>query len=273
MHRELHISIGLPGSGKTTVFKKLSKEAGRLSNLIECDQFLHGARGGRYKTMEDLIKDRSSLFDRHTYLDGLFLTRVDVDKVLSIAKERNRLPSHVIIHYWNPNVEACLWNDQYRRDDDSNVTIENADMDTINKIMGIQDYDRYKGVKFSKKTYNIERKPGWKVFSDKHKLYVDEHGIVKGDSWSLGGTWNDCWGNTGTVSPSTAPDSMTEFDDLLEKVAPSISFLQYKKISKNCVSIREYSDGDYYGGSTYHNQYLLDLPCLYEYLIENELIN
>jgi len=272
MHRELHISVGLPGSGKTSAFKILHKEMGRLANLIECDQYLHGARGGRYKNMEELIKDRSSLFDRHTFLDGLFLTRKDVEKVLEIACDRNRLPSHVIIHYWNPNVEACIWNDTHRRDEDSAITIENAKIDSINEIMEVKDIEKYKKIKFSKKTYNVQRKPEWKMFSDEHQLYANEEGVVKGDSWSLGGTWQDCWGNSGSVSPSKAPDSMTELDELLEKVAPSISFLQYKNIANNCVSVREFREGDYYGGSTYHNQYLLNLPCLYDYLKEKELI-
>ena len=66
---------------------------------------------------------------------------------------------------------------------------------------------------------------------------------------------------------------MYELDNFLEKVAPNITFLQYKNITNGCVSTEEFSDGDYYGGTTYHLRYMLDVRKLYECLIEKEIIN
>ena len=149
-----------------------------------------------------------------------------------------------------------------------NVAIENAIIDTIDEIMSLE----FGNIKFEKQVYSVERKPEWRVFADENDLYVEENGVLKGDSWCLGGSWRDCWDNTGTVSPSSAPDGMRELDSLLEEIAPSISFLQYKSILNECVSIVEFSDGDYYGGTTYHNRYEMNIPRLYEFLVEKSII-
>jgi len=270
VERKLNISIGLPGSGKTTKFKELSKEAGRNSNHIECDYYLRITRS--YEgSMEKLLRDRSSIFHHDTFLDGLFLTKEDVKKVINAADNRGNKPTHVVIHYWNENREYCNWNDKGRREADSNITIDNAKMDSLKEIMTLR--EDFPKIKFFKKVYDVEKKPRWKVWADINELYINDEGILKGSSWSLGGSWNDCWGNTGSISPETPPEGMSELDDLLEKVSPSITFLQYKKIMNECVSVHEYSDHDYYGGCTYHNQYQLNVSCLYNYLVDKGLLD
>lgn len=267
--KELHISVGLPGSGKTTLFKKLySALVRRVCIQIECDSYLR--KGNRYKDMESLLRERSSTFQEITFLDGLFLKKRDINKVIEIAIENKIAIEKVVIHYWNPNREYCQWNDIGRRGEDSSITISNAEIDSIEKIMRIE--EDYKSIKFEKQVYDVVKKDAWKVFAESNGLYVNDEGILSGESWSLGGSWNDCWGNTGTVSPSSAPEGFRELDDLLEKVAPNISFMQYKKILNECVSKKEYSDHDYYGGCTYHNKQVLNVRALYDYLIEKEII-
>jgi len=205
-----------------------------------------------------------------TYLDGLFLKKEDIAKVLGIAKEKLVAVEKVIVHYWNPNREYCQWNDIGRRGEDSSITIANAEVETIGEIMKIK--ETFKDIKFEKQVYDVVKKEAWKVFADSNELYTNDEGILSGESWCLGGSWRDCWDNTGTVSPSSAPEGFRELDDLLEKVAPDISFLQYKKILSECVSNKEFSEGDYYGGSTYHNKQVLNVIALYNYLIEKEII-
>jgi hypothetical protein len=61
---------------------------------------------------------------------------------------------------------------------------------------------------------------------------------------------------------------MSELDTLLEKVAPNISFLQYKKITNECISTKDFSEGDYYGGCVYYSQYVLDVKSLFDILKE-----
>lgn len=265
---ELHISIGLPGSGKTTEFKKLSSQDGRGSMYVDCDAFL---REKQYKDIDRLLKDRSSVFEGKVFLDGFFLTKDDVKKIVDIVRENKRLKiNKVIIHYWVPNRDICKWNDRGRRSVNSRISIENATIDEIKDIMLVS--ADYEDIKFEKKLHAIVKKEGWKVFAGEHGLSVDESGILKGASWSLGGTWGSYSGSGGTVSPSAAPDGFRELDDFLEKVAPEITFLQYKKIMSECVSIREYSEGDYYGGRVTYNEQLLDVKALYNYLVDREII-
>lgn len=81
-------------------------------------------------------------------------------------------------------------------------------------------------------------------------------------SWVTGGvTGGSCWG--GTHSPRGA-DPEPEFivlDDLLEKICPSITYLQYKKIVQ-LMEVSEDYESEYYGNSTCYTikkLYLIDL--------------
>jgi hypothetical protein len=96
---------------------------------------------------------------------------------------------------------------------------------------------------------------------------------MKSDTWCLGGTTGSCWGpEKHTVSASTPPTSFKEFDDVLERVCPNITFLQYKRIYNHSVLSDTEHHSDYYGGSVEYGFYVCDLPKLYEMLVEMKLI-
>lgn len=268
--KELHISVGLPASGKTTLFKKLINDRkGIVSKVhIECDRYrnIHS----KDKQMDVIIKEAIRRFEEYTYLDGLFLTKQDINEALLIVRKERVKVDKVIIHYFRPDREKCQWNDLGRRDTNSTITIENAKIDTLEEIMEIE--EDISDIKFQSKSHKVVEKEKWKVFADTNNLYTDENGIASGESWCLGGSWADCWGGGGSVSGSPQPEGCYVIDDLLEEIAPTISFLQYKKIMNECVSIDEFSEGDYYGGSTRHAKQLVNIPALYNYLVEKELI-
>ena len=88
------------------------------------------------------------------------------------------------------------------------------------------------------------------------------------DSWRTGGTLCSYDGWTSEVEPEKQPQTFTEFDDLLEKLCPNISFLTYKKLYSACVTIEDDYENDYYGGRQYHSRYCCKLNLLYEMLKE-----
>ena len=62
-------------------------------------------------------------------LDGLFLTQKDVEWVLSVYLDNpkffeNFKVEKIIIDYWTPDKQACLWNDRGRRSIDSKKSID-----------------------------------------------------------------------------------------------------------------------------------------------------
>lgn len=266
--KELHISVGLPGCGKTTLFSELAKSNLSHSTYIDCDKLLYVRK--KYPDMKNLIEREIGSYCRDkVYLDGLFLRKADITEVLKILSTIHIAVEKVIIHYWIENRESCKHNDQGRRDKSAIITIENADFDSFVKIESIKDEHK---MKFEFQKYEVMEKEDWKVFADINNLYADKDGMVRGESWSCGGTWQDCWGNGGGVSAETPPNGMRELDDLLMKICPNISFLQYKKITNDCVSTEDYSEGDWYGGSVTYNRYVFNVENLYNTLKEMELI-
>lgn len=87
------------------------------------------------------------------------------------------------------------------------------------------------------------------------------------EKWCIGGmTGGDCWGGNANsfVSADSEPD-YCGLDELLLEVAPSTTFLQYKKIL-SCEKEYEYTDHEYYGNYTeYKVKYIL-IKDLYDIL-------
>jgi hypothetical protein len=270
--------MGLPGAGKTDWASGLQSNAYARKNrisVIDFDSFTVR------KVPLERIKSHLSEYLRNPYnsqviVDGLFLTKQDVRRFLS---EMNASDLSYIkelrLEWWKPDVEVCLHNDKGRREKSAATTIKNATLEKIDKefITSLESEFPSLKEKVSVKEHYSKMKPHWKIFADENNLYYDDKGIVKGESWCLGGSWGDCWGNHGTVAGETPPESFREFDELLEKVAPNISFLQYKTIYSKVVRTDEYGDGDYYGGSTSHAYRYFRVEDLYDALREKGLID
>lgn len=279
---KLVIGMGLPASGKTTFLKEYEK------NIKS--KYKYGNRNPsiRYHDFDKKKEFRKSLGDYDiVIIDGLFLINDDVIRLISeISSATNYVPDKIEIHYWKPNIEYCLWNDKGRRDKDSTTTIKNAllaepDAEYIVRKFNEIESENQKGYSdIYKQTFEIDikivkhdivKKPMERMFIDKYNIY-EEDGFLKSNSWCTGGSWGDCWGNSGSVS-SSDPEEFYQLDNLLSEICPTISFLQYKKIHSNCVETDSYSDGDYYGGRTWYNFYKCDISKLYEQLNEMGLLN
>ena len=92
--------------------------------------------------------------------------------------------------------------------------------------------------------------------------------------WITGGlTGGNCWGSSADtpVSSEDEPDCK-EFDQILEAICPTVTFIQYRQIERECMSTREYSQGEYYGNYYNKKQKVLDLKTLYNSLQSRGLL-
>lgn len=93
-------------------------------------------------------------------------------------------------------------------------------------------------------------------------------------SWTTGGTSGaSCWGGESIypIRPDP-PKELNELDIILEAVVPSLTFLQYKRITKNVVINNTWSNSDYYGNTDYKQSLTAVMYDLYCVLLEMNLI-
>lgn len=260
MIRKIHVTVGIPGSGKTSWAKSQSvQKTGFRNNEVKIwhfDQLLT-----RRRNVDQVLEE---IFDsvnhykkiKEHILDGLFLTQDIQAKIVSFFKDKDL---EIVFHYWEPDIEACLWNDRYRRDINSSITISNVIIDRPIKS------DRVKV-----ENHITKRKSLYQMFKDKYKL-EDE---LKSDEWSMGGTYGNCYDSElRPVSGDVPISSFEQFDNLMEEICTNMTFLQYKKIYNHCVTSDTRSEGDYYGGRVDYGLYKCDVKKLYDILIEKEIID
>lgn len=274
------VLMGLPASGKTTFADNYCRQYNKNGyfqkryavSKIDFDNILQNQLYNGYSKEDTIIKivNREIRDWDEIILDGLFLNTNDFLPILNEIYNCYKI-KEIEIYFWEENRKFCLWNDQYRRGKNSEITIKNAklekpDIDIIK--------NKFESVKVKIMYQNVEKKPSWKVFADKYNLDVNEYGKIEDErnSWCLGGTWANCWGGSGTISAETQPTTYERFDNLLTEICPNISFLQYKKLYNNCVSIDTYNHSDYYGGSTDNAYFVCDIKELYNLLVEMKLI-
>lgn len=257
---------GLPGSGKTT-WAKSQKGPQRRSNvaIVDVDQLVRHCESHPGRDLFHYIASEVESYSHYKryencIIDGLVTTNEQAKNIILAIQG---YPDSFEIIFWKKDIEACLHNDRGRRSLKSTISIENLPFEEPSKEL----IDEFK-IKVTK--MNVYRKPNWKVWAQENGLSDDPE--MKSESWSLGGTWANCWGNSGAVSASPQPETFKEFDTLLEKVCPNISFLQYRKIYGGCVKTKTYTKGDYYGGSVEYCQYVCDVEKLYNELINTGLI-
>lgn len=266
-----HIVVGLPGSGKSYF---ISKEASS-QYVVDLDSYRHSGM-----SLEESLKDAFNKekvmelpvyhnYDqnKHCYIDGLFVKTKTVQKIVDFCKDYfNKNNSgfesvKIILHVWNEDKEKCIYNDEIRikfneRDKLSRIIINHNNIDDMSEIEGAQ----------------IENHEVEKIsFKDKLLSYgVD--GFLYSSSWSGGGSWCDCWGNSGTIHPESTPQ-FDEFDNLLTLICPNVTFLQYKNLYNESVEIEETREHDYYGGTETIFMYKCNLNSLYNKLVELNLIH
>lgn len=92
--------------------------------------------------------------------------------------------------------------------------------------------------------------------------------------WTTGGMCGgSCW-NEGADHPvsAEAPRELTDLDIILEKLAPNLTFLQYKRIDRECTTEITGTHDDYYGNYTDYAKKTLSLIDLFNTLIDMDVL-
>ena len=247
----LTICMGLPGSGKTTFTKKQEDV-----NIWDFDN--------KYQKPLYILNVSQYLY-RDIITDGLFISYNDVFRLLNVFNEHFHKISIVNIEYWTPDVQNCLFNDKYRRSVSSEITIKNAVMDEMNDtfISNLEtDFPKLKG-KFTYNINKVEKKSMYQLFLDKYQLSPDKNGCIYNDSWSLGGTWQDCWGSGGVIGEGDRP----YFDIFYKIINECIPNYNNDELC-NLIQEDYYSEYDYYGGCDNRCVEFFKVEHLYNYLME-----
>lgn len=278
--KEFHVLVGLPGSGKTTYASKLINEKGSTGFVINFED-IKRKLSIEHLNKKDINMLRSrvipySFRGNILIVDGLFLTQKDVEYVINIFNKSTKFGKMFtvqkwIIDYWFPDIDACMWNEKgcsgiSQKDEfKQKYILEELNMDTIRNNCNIED--------ITIRVHHVEKKPKYIVMAVENGLQNKDIKYGKflcSSTWSLGGEGYSWDGEPRYISPEE-PCEFVELDELLENICPTITFLHYKKIMRECVSFKDRDSSDYYS-NTREAFYACDLEKLYGLLIELDYI-
>lgn len=114
------------------------------------------------------------------------------------------------------------------------------------------------------------------TFKDLVKGTIDKWSVKEGKlsvEWRTGGvTGGNCWGDHADRAVESEREPEFEgLDEILAKLCPQISFLQYKVLCKNVVKYSEKQESEYYGNYYDYSVKSVDLAELEKYLKRHDL--
>lgn len=268
------ILMGLPGSGKTTFAKQYAKE----HNAVHVDMDERMERLGLDVTgvIQDYIR-----YTRETYIiDGLFLTNDDLLKIIMLIKwgfdERFtcKVPTFtgIEIHHWHEDRKKCEHNDCGRRALTSENTIKSAKFEKPN----LEFLKEKSGIETISIVYHdIVEKPNWKVMADQCKISLKDEKYMDSYKWCLGGVDHGYMGDeTYYIEPETPHTTFDEFENLILRLLPDISYKTYKRLYQNCVTTETETRDFYYGGEANYMYFRCDVEKLFsDPLFEDTKVN
>lgn len=249
-----------------------------------------------YKKRHEDSSFGSTFIQRDTvvYLDTLCCNDESIVELIMAVVERffecNQVNNYVFTIYdFNENREACVENNKIRArvnpNRDASSTIKHMaypeiSADRITQMVADQlattkNYwlkDANCNVSVNIKSANVwERSSASSLECMKADVYAVavmqgdvKDGKLYGEGWITGGrTWN-YKGDEWSVG-AEKPNDFDELDNILNIIIPELTYLQYKKIRKECCSINEYYESDYYE-SYDKSQWVCDLDKLAEML-------
>lgn len=272
---ELHLLVGLPGSGKTTYANSTDNvnPYGPTKSVVDFDKIQQKINNikNHDDRFEALIWRACLAFkSKIVFLDGLFLTQNDYEYILSLYFRNPVYDYHikkVIVDYWIPDREACLYNDMGRRSQSSATSIKNLKIEKPD-IVRLKSY--FPNVIIKLVEHQVVKMPEYKKFALENNITLKNDRYLKSCTWCLGGSGHSWDGHTYSIS-AEEPCEFTEFDDILMKLCPNITYLQYKKVRSACVTCETERCDDYYS-ETEDGFYLCDMKVLFDMLKEMKIL-
>lgn len=311
MTKKFVLVHGLPGSGKTTLLKSLvskklhNKEEAEYLDLDSMryskqdldsnirDAIMYNDYDRRHN---DNIWYKFDTKKSIVYVDMLCLTNQNLAGLIYALMKRYiykvdaKMFDFTILDFEGDR-ELCIKNDMIRslagpsRSAKATIeteTFEEVDIDLISRLVGEQMSTGFN----NNCTFNVKTKkvPVWNsdeassyertkayVYSAANILGSVDDNILRGESWTIGG---EEWSYTGKKRAvgGQEPEEFEIFDKLIGAICPNISFLNYKKIRKECCDIEEYHENDYYSSYT-KNRWICDLDKLTSIIDEMGLIS
>ena len=281
MIKEIGITYGLPGSGKTR-WAEAQAHDNRQVTYLETDNYLYkkDEKTGEvvkadkehiYEILKSNIESLKERFDHRKnirdkiIIDGLFTTNDSLESIIKFIKKLSFYKKGIEIRIvrFNGDVETCLWNDKGRFDRFGND--KNAKVSIMNLPLEEIDLDRLKILHKEINIFevSIEKKPLIKnaVLDNGQDFPSDE---IVSEDWTTGGNWENCW-ETGGDYDCEEPVRFRLLDDILKRC--NAEYLYDEAIEKVAYEGDD-SESDYYGGCRQYSFYSIQLENLNEFLKE-----
>ena len=224
--KELHLLVGLPGSGKTTFSETYLDLKGRHrfdtkfkhGDIIDFDAIYKKAGFN-----EKLQINRSAIEEmklktitrEYVILDGLFVSQDEYEWVLNLfingEQYKNITFEKIIVDYWPEDKETCIWNDRGRRDYTSELSIGLLELDRPD----VKAIEKKFNIKTKLEIHHIVRKPAYLVMAGENGFReLKDNRYLMSNTWSLGGVGRS-WRDDSTYPISgEEPLEFDEFDRL-----------------------------------------------------------
>ncbi len=135
-------------------------------------------------------------------------------------------------------------------------------------------------MKFEEFLLEVERVAGYDFDSGVRHTYASEkHGSKDVPprlfvEWSTGGTTGaSCWGGSSdSFVEGDAPEELKSLGKILERLCPSMTFIQYMNLSNELIKTNTRGSSDYYGNTSHYASKTVDLRELFDYLKERNFL-
>ncbi len=233
--KKIAITYGLPASGKTT---EVNNTYSKCSPIHMDDIRKYDLKTIKSKVLQSIKNKHHNNF----VIDVLLATNNALRNLINVIKESEIEFEYTIIVF-NEDREKCKLNDKYRnRFNKATTSIETMPYEKIDESL----FTDIKIKFIYKDVYSLK---DWELASMELGLGLEDSKYLISDSWSLGGEGRGYSGNSWVIH-AEPPVEFIELDVLLEKLKPSISYLEYKRLKRECVDMEEYDGGDYYSRET-----------------------